>query len=1289
MSDFGMFEADEATGLEPRVAARTAARKLEAALDEVRGKFGKFLLGATGIDEFGDRWHYSKHDIRKVVEPYVFPNTGTMRRIQNAMKQDWKLAHPYKLAVEDAGFGSMPTADGHRNQDLQQTYHPSSGNLIPQDDFEGYKGRVDQGGPEKVESNDFTPGGDSGKQARRVQADSPYGGVRSERFPEGFGHKDPPWEYEDSHNHKHPYDQELEYGQHAPLHDDYLPLREPGDYRGKHRANHEAAALVADIYTDFARSAGLRVASLDTLDHYASTGIAEADYRLLESMIIRASECDDSEDDSEGDADDSESEDSGSEAPKEAPSSSESDEDDSDDDEDSDEDFGGDSDSEDDSEDSEGDDEDYDFGGDDSGGEQGGDPSGGGQSYTVPEQAPDLDPQMLNEIPHDDTDGSAPIPPEVVDSLLGLPPGTIEQLLLQEVEQGQGGGGDQFGGAPQGGGDDFLGEGGGDNTQPPRMARRRTALEEGETPTGGALQGPMEMYRGAPQRWWAESEDDLDMPMVDKLTQQYHDDPFRKHGPELDPAAGHAGFGEFSRFGPDSWDYDAINRMTDARQEHERGRTSRRSARSFWAAPDESEDELTERQKREQKDSLDTQHESWLKEKAASRRQASQQECDICKHEHGHPGVPAVVDGKTVHGPWAFMCGDHFDSHGVGLGTGRGQKLGSRSARTFWAAEDEQPAGGEQAAPAQDPAAAAGGMDPNAMAQGGGMMPPPGSAAVAPAAPPAPLENQPAEDQLLDMASQAVTQMIDRETQEYQQIIDPLTQALQSIQFAQQVESAEHPLDVTPAQGSVNVDPSQAPAAQANPMQQQAMRRQAKRNDILRKAAYVIADRYGLSEHGYRAIVAATLGRRDYEHILEAVRLAHPDDRGDVGGHLAHLFAAGNPRFNKDTFMKAVMAGTAKDRYEDKAYTGPRDKRRDEHGRQDQLDWFSGSDDGTETPYRGKGADNGGPDPVGINASRGRLPFDRPRLAGETWVHQSIPDSFEFDNDKPQSRDNMTINDLPKMPGGHVGSSQKVVDRYQRWQHYRQQRGLPASDGEAGIHNFNQTSRPGKPKVGDDAANLLHRSQGFAPDGPKVAPKVKVPKAVNPVLKGKGSPNPGKPIAPKAPKAATKEASFFTRKVSGWKWDDHLSGYLSKEARNFTCACGEKVASPSYKTCACGKIWNVYAIGDSHHLASDTADVYIAREIPVRDNVIMANRKMAGVADNAQQSHRELLAEIERLADWTKYDGPDPSRALGKDKPANPKVAPPPKDWATRLPKGDPSKKGGTWTPPTIPRKKK
>lgn len=49
-------------------------------------------------------------------------------------------------------------------------------------------------------------------------------------------------------------------------------------------------------------------------------------------------------------------------------------------------------------------------------------------------------------------------------------------------------------------------------------------------------------------------------------------------------------------------------------------------------------------------------------------------DCDVCKHEGREPTV-AAYDGKTVYGPWAYMCEDHFHMIGVGLGMGRGQRL--------------------------------------------------------------------------------------------------------------------------------------------------------------------------------------------------------------------------------------------------------------------------------------------------------------------------------------------------------------------------------------------------------------------------------------------------------------------------------------------------------------------------------------------------------------------------------------------------------------------------------------
>ena len=42
--------------------------------------------------------------------------------------------------------------------------------------------------------------------------------------------------------------------------------------------------------------------------------------------------------------------------------------------------------------------------------------------------------------------------------------------------------------------------------------------------------------------------------------------------------------------------------------------------------------------------------------------------CGFCKNE-------AKYDGKTVYGPWGYMCQLCFDTYGTGLGIGKGQEL--------------------------------------------------------------------------------------------------------------------------------------------------------------------------------------------------------------------------------------------------------------------------------------------------------------------------------------------------------------------------------------------------------------------------------------------------------------------------------------------------------------------------------------------------------------------------------------------------------------------------------------
>lgn len=43
--------------------------------------------------------------------------------------------------------------------------------------------------------------------------------------------------------------------------------------------------------------------------------------------------------------------------------------------------------------------------------------------------------------------------------------------------------------------------------------------------------------------------------------------------------------------------------------------------------------------------------------------------CDIC---HARA---CVYDGKTKHGPWAYMCEPCYTKNGMGLGLGLGQRL--------------------------------------------------------------------------------------------------------------------------------------------------------------------------------------------------------------------------------------------------------------------------------------------------------------------------------------------------------------------------------------------------------------------------------------------------------------------------------------------------------------------------------------------------------------------------------------------------------------------------------------
>lgn len=47
--------------------------------------------------------------------------------------------------------------------------------------------------------------------------------------------------------------------------------------------------------------------------------------------------------------------------------------------------------------------------------------------------------------------------------------------------------------------------------------------------------------------------------------------------------------------------------------------------------------------------------------------------CDLCAQEGRL--IDARYDAKTNMGPWANMCQRHYNTYGIGLGLGLGQKL--------------------------------------------------------------------------------------------------------------------------------------------------------------------------------------------------------------------------------------------------------------------------------------------------------------------------------------------------------------------------------------------------------------------------------------------------------------------------------------------------------------------------------------------------------------------------------------------------------------------------------------
>ena len=99
-----------------------------------------------------------------------------------------------------------------------------------------------------------------------------------------------------------------------------------------------------------------------------------------------------------------------------------------------------------------------------------------------------------------------------------------------------------------------------------------------------------------------------------------------------------------------------------------------------------------------------------------------------------------------------------------------------------------------------------------------------------------------------------------------------------------------------------------------------------------------------------------------------------------------------------------------------------------------------------------------------------------------------------------------------------------------------------------------------------------------------------------------------------------------TRQVDNWEWNNHLNGYVSNTPQRFACDCGESFDTPTgFRRCACGKQWNSYVIGTGGSNREASAEKFLVREIPVRENVIVANRLTPVLSDVAEKIYTRDL----------------------------------------------------------------
>lgn len=410
----------------------------------------------------------------------------------------------------------------------------------------------------------------------------------------------------------------------------------------------------------------------------------------------------------------------------------------------------------------------------------------------------------------------------------------------------------------------------------------------------------------------------------------------------------------------------------------------------------------------------------------------------------------------------------------------------------------------------------------------------------------------------LQKADEALTNLLNQKAEEFQETIAPLQQALQTVQQAEAAQQAANPLGVQPPAGTVNVLP---PGPGGDP-----------------------------SGGGMPPAGGDPMGGMD-----PSMMMGGGDPSGGMGGDPAAMMGGGAPPMGDPSQMQMQarrrrQAGTDSYPTPEHLWEG-QGPDRDEDGRPlrnstpSEVERFSDA----ARALRGgmlntRQAWNEDDDDLSDYYER--------QAFGESWKpawDKEIPSTSKNPKKKPKPE--------PEYQGRHRAEAKRGGRGKAQGANAPRRAGIVNDVDEWGKGRGVTT---GNPEV--DLAQF--ESETGTTIGPKQRNKLTKPK---PVSTANPMPRSKQPITTKMPKSA----SFFTRKVAGWEWDDHLNGYLASKNTPFTCKCGSKHPVPSYSTCKCGKIYNSYVIGTGGDNHQASVEKFICREIPVRDNVIVANRKTA------------------------------------------------------------------------------